>query len=175
VSTVWYFAYGSNMQTATFQGRRGVAFVRALPVRAPGWRLVLDKPAMLSLPETYANLCAAAEAETLGVAYEITAADLAHVDLTEGVLIGNYRRIAVPVVTLRPPFAALRAFTLVSDDRAPGPRPSSRYMACLLDGAREHGLPASWIATLAAVPALDESPEAAALRPFLDEALGRRA
>jgi AIG2 family protein len=162
------------MQTATFRGRRGVQFVRALPARVPGWRLVLDKPAMLSLPETYANLCEAAGAETFGVAYEITAADLSHVDLTEGVLIGNYERIAVPVVTLGPPFVALRAFTLVSAHRAPEPRPTTRYMSCLVDGAREHGLPASWIATLERVAAADESPEATALRPFLDEALGRR-
>jgi hypothetical protein len=173
VSTVWYFAYGSNMQTATFRGRRGIAFAEAVPARAPGWRLVLDKPGLLA-HETFANLREDVRGDALGVAYAITAEDVAHVDLTEGVLIGNYRRIAVPVVTLRPPFVALRAFTLVSDRCVPESRPSTRYMACLIEGAREHGLPAAWIAGLAAVPAWEESDEAKALRPFIDEALGRR-
>ncbi len=32
------------METATFRGRRGIAFVCALGGRAAGWRLVVDKP-----------------------------------------------------------------------------------------------------------------------------------
>jgi hypothetical protein len=30
---MWYFAYGSNMQSDTLRGRRGVPFRRALAVR----------------------------------------------------------------------------------------------------------------------------------------------
>jgi hypothetical protein len=45
----WYFAYGSNMQSATLRGRRGVGYARALPARVPGWRLVLDKPPLISV------------------------------------------------------------------------------------------------------------------------------
>ena len=55
VPRAWYFAYGSNMQTATFRGRRGIEFRRALPARVPGWRLVLDQPPLLPIGEGFAS------------------------------------------------------------------------------------------------------------------------
>ena len=53
---VWYFAYGSNMETATFAGRRGIAYRRAVPARVPGWRLVLDKPGIVPVGHGFAHL-----------------------------------------------------------------------------------------------------------------------
>jgi ribosomal protein S12 methylthiotransferase accessory factor YcaO len=43
MSIIWYFAYGSNMQSATLRGRRGIEYRRALPGRLDWWRRVLDK------------------------------------------------------------------------------------------------------------------------------------
>jgi len=80
---VWYFAYGSNMHTATFSGRRGIRPARALAARATGWRLVLDKPPLVPVGEAFANIVPDAAAEVLGVLYEIGPADLEHVALTE--------------------------------------------------------------------------------------------
>jgi len=173
MSTVWYFAYGSNMEAATFRGRRGIEPTRALPACAPGWRLVLDKPPLLPVGTGFANLVPDPAATTCGVAYEITHEELAHVDLTEGVAIGNYARIGVPIASLGAPWIALRAFTLVSERRAPELLPSRRYMARLVAGAEEHALPAAWVAFLRDVPAVDETPEATALQPLLDDALRR--
>jgi hypothetical protein len=171
---IWYFAYGSNMETATFRGRRGIDFRQALPARAAGWRLVLDKPPIFPIGEGFANLVLDPAATVIGVLYEITAADLAHVELTEGVPLGNYRRADLAVEALAAPGVAIRACTLVADARAPDLRPSRRYMARLVAGALEHGLPEEWVAFLRAVPAGEETPEAAALRPLLDDALRRR-
>src|SRR5262249_31220268 len=53
---MWYFAYGSNMQSDTLHGRRGIAFRRAVAVRAPGWRVVFDKPPLLPIGEAFANI-----------------------------------------------------------------------------------------------------------------------
>ena len=170
---VWYFAYGSNMQTATFGGRRGITPVSAHTARAPGWRLVLDKPPLLGPAPGFANLVPDAGAEVFGVVYEISADDMAHVELTEGVAIDNYRRVEIDVVALAAGPAALRALTLVSDKRAPGLRPSARYMALLIDGAEEHGLPDEWIALLRSLPTAAESFEAAAARALLDDALAK--
>jgi len=172
-AAVWYFAYGSNMETATFRGRRGIAFARAVPARLFGWRLVLDKPPLLPMGESMANLVAEAGAETLGVLYEIARADLDHLDLTEGVLIGNYRRLEVPVTPFRAPADAVTAHTLVSDRRDPTLQPSVRYMTRLIAGAEEHGLPADYIAFLRRVPAGAESAEAARARALIDQALRR--
>ena len=155
---IWYFAYGSNMQPATFAGRRGITASRALAARAPGWRLTLDKTPLIPVGESFANLLPESDAHTFGVLYAITAEELAHVDLTEGVLIGNYARIEIDVV----PLAGVepsRAFTLVSDKRSPELLPSDRYMALLIEGAETHGLPPEWIAMLRAVPTRVTSPE----------------
>jgi gamma-glutamylcyclotransferase len=169
---VWYFAYGSNMQSATLRGRRGIHFHRALPACARGWRLVLDKPGFIPKGNAVANIIPDAAAEVWGVLYEIDEADLGHLDLTEGVLIGNYARIEIPVL-LPTADAPLSAFTLVSDRRAPDAQPSTRYMGLLIAGAEEHGLPATYVGFLRQIPALPESPEAAALRPFIDAAFRR--
>jgi gamma-glutamylcyclotransferase len=167
---VWYFAYGSNMQPATFAGRRGIAPSRTLAARARGWRLALDKPPLIPIGESFANLVATADAHAYGVAYEITADDLAHVDLTEGVLIGNYERIEIAVESLVDD-GPTRAFTLVSQKSAPDLKPSDRYMALLIEGAETHGLPDEWIAMLRAVPTTASTPEANVARGVLDAGL----
>jgi hypothetical protein len=167
---VWYFAYGSNMQPATFAGRRGIVAARALPARLAGWQLVLDKPPLLPMGQGMANVVETPGAEVLGVAYAITADDLAHVDLTEGVLIENYRRVAVEVVALVGG-APFEAWTLTSERRGVGLLPSERYMALLIDGAEQHGLPAEYVAWLRARPAVADSPESLEVRAFIDRAL----
>jgi hypothetical protein len=175
MARVWYFAYGSNMQGATLRGRRGITWARALPARVPGWRFVCDKPPLVPMMgESFANLVREGGAEVFGVLFELEAGDLAHVELTEGVVIGNYRRIEVvaePLDGTTPVTAA----TLVTDLRDPGLAPSERYRALLIEGAREHGLPAEWIAFLEGLPARPETPEAARLRPVLDAALATKA
>jgi hypothetical protein len=170
---VWYFAYGSNMHSETLRGRRGVAWLRAVPARAPGWRIVFDKPPLVPVGESYANLIRDASSETFGVLYEVSAEDLEHIELTEGVRIENYTRIDVRGVPLAAPAEPVIAATLVSDRRDPSLLPSERYMACLVAGATEHGLPPEWIAFLRAVPARAESAEAALWRPQLDAAMRR--
>jgi gamma-glutamylcyclotransferase len=166
-----YFAYGSNMEPATFRGRRGIEPLGARGARAAGWRLVLDKPPLVPIGEAFANIVPDAAGEVFGVLWEVTEADLAHVDLTEGVLIGNYHRVEIEVEVLDAPHERTRAFTLVSEKRDGSLRPSRRYMACLIAGALEHGLPAAWIERLRAVEAAEESPAAAVLRPMLDSVL----
>ena len=171
---VWYFAYGSNMEAATLRGRRGVEPSRALRARAAGWRLVLDKPPLLPVGEAFANIVPDPHAAVLGVLYEITRADWEHLELTEGVRIGNYRSVTVRASSLAEPALEVNALALSSDRRDPTLGPSERYMARLVAGAEEHGLPAEYVAFLRAVPARPETPEAAAFRPLLEDVLRRR-
>jgi gamma-glutamylcyclotransferase (GGCT)/AIG2-like uncharacterized protein YtfP len=163
-----YFAYGSNMHSGTLRERRGVRFTDARAARAPGWRLVFDKPGLLPTGEAFANVIPDPAAEVFGVLFQISASDLAHVDLTEGVLIGNYRRVEVSVITLCEPALTAPAYTLTSDRRGSGLLPTTRYMSILVAGALEHQLPAEYIEFLRRVPARSESPEAARLRPMMD-------
>ncbi len=170
--TVWYFAYGSNLQRATFCGRRGIVCLRAVPVRVPGWRLVFDKPSIVPSRHATANIVAEDGAEVLGVAYEITESDHQHVELTEGVSLGNYRRITVAVEPLAPALDAPRsAYSLGSDRRDPSLLPSTRYLSLVIEGALEHGLPEAWVAWLRSVPTEPERPESIALRAGIDRFL----
>lgn len=170
---VSYFAYGSNMQTATFRGRRGIEPARARVARLDGWRLVIDKPALIpSMGEAFANIVEETESEVFGVVFEITDDDLAHIDLTEGVLIGNYTRIGVPVMTLGDG-ERLDAETLVAQQRDPDLLPSRRYLSLLVEGAVEHGLPKKYVKWLRSLPARDEMDQAARLRPMIDDAFRR--
>ncbi|MFN8642420.1 MAG: gamma-glutamylcyclotransferase [Candidatus Binatia bacterium] len=161
------------MQSATLRGRRGVPYARALPVRVPGWRLVFDKPPLIAVGNGFANIVPDASAETFGVAFEMSEADLEHVELTEGVRIGNYASVEVEAWSLGAEPVALRARSLSSAQRDAGLLPSRRYMALLIEGAVEHGLPAAYVAALRAVPAVEEDAAAAALRPFIDAAMRR--
>lgn len=167
---MWYFAYGSNMQRATFCGRRGITFNRAVAAQAPGWRVVFDKPPLVPIGESFANLIADGESVAYGVAYEISSAALESIDLSEGVLLGNYVRTTTLVVPLAggEPFEAL---TLLSDRRDDALMPSTRYMALLIEGALEHGLPAPYVDFLRAVPAREPSAVARAFQPLVEGAL----
>jgi hypothetical protein len=131
---------------------------------------VLDKTPLMPIGEGFANLLPEPGAETYGVAYEITAEDLAHVDLTEGVLIGNYERVEIAIESLVGD-GPTRAFTLTSGKRSPELIPSDRYLAILIEGAELHGLPMEWIAMLRAVPTCVQSAEAIASRRIVDAAL----
>lgn len=170
---VWYFAYGSNMETATFRGRREIEFTRASAARADGWRLVLDKPSLIPMDCSFANIVPDPSAHVFGVLYEIDDEGLAHLELTEGVLIGNYHRLEISVSPLAPPSDPVHAYTLVSDRRAPELLPSERYLACLIQGAIEHALPRHWIDHLRSVLSQPETEAEQALRPLLEDGLRR--
>jgi len=172
---MWYFAYGSNMQSDTLRGRRGVTFRRALPVRAPGWRVVFDKPPLFSIGEAFANIVPEPDATALGVAFEVGADDLAQIERSEGVSFGNYRRVELAVDPLAPcDDAPASAMSLASERRDPSLLPSTRYMALVIAGALEHGLPAEYLDTLRAIPAREQTAMARALRPLVDAAMQRR-
>jgi AIG2 family protein len=172
---MWYFAYGSNMQSETLRGRRGVRFHRAITVRVPGWRVVFDKPPLFSVGEAFANIVPEPGADALGVAFEVTDDDLAHIERSEGVMLGNYRRVELAVEALADCEDAPRiATSLASERRDPSLLPSTRYMALVIAGALEHALPAAYVETLRAVPACESTAVARALRPLVDAAMRRR-
>ena len=175
MNDVWYFAYGSNLQSATLRGRRGITCTRAVPARAAGWRLVFDKPRLFGAESSVANIVPDPDGTVVGVAFAMSAEDFAHVELTEGVGLGHYARVELVLEPLSPaPDAPATAYSLSSDRRDPALRPSTRYMGLVIDGALEHALPDDWVAFLRAVDACEESAAALALRPMIDELMKRR-
>ena len=140
----WYFAYGSNMQAATLRGRRGIEPLEVRVGRLPGYRLCFDIPVGSGV-RGVARLAGEADADVRGVLYLLTADQHAHLDRTEGVPSGLYRRTRVHIEA---DDETVAAETYISDLCDPSRLPSFRYRSILVEGAREHGLPAHWLAIL---------------------------
>jgi gamma-glutamylcyclotransferase len=79
------------------------------------------------------------------VLYLLDASQHEHLDRTEGVGMGLYRRVTVEIDVAG---VAVEAETYVSEIRDETRRPSHRYRGLLIEGAREHGLPQSYVEAL---------------------------
>jgi len=154
---LWYFAYGSNMCAAIFIERRGMRPAAATWGWLDGYRLCFALPVGAG-ERGVANLVCDAAARTCGVLYRITPEEGGRLDRSEGVHGGLYGRVAVTVAAASG--ERMAAFTYQSGYSSAGRKPSRRYMGLLLAGAREHGLPAEYVALLRRVElARDERPE----------------
>ncbi|POR35286.1 Dipeptidase [Tolypocladium paradoxum] len=169
---VWYFAYGSNMKSSVME-RRGMSPLAVTRLCVPSHMLTFDifgvpysEPAMASIAEreTAARLDGAARAKqesppaVHGIGYLLSAGDFKNLVVSEGAgtayaeievqarLLDGDEGDMLPVRTLvgRYPFR-------------PNPLPSARYLGLLIDGAEEHGLPASYRHYLASLPSYSKS------------------
>ncbi|KAK2754224.1 hypothetical protein FQN54_007103 [Arachnomyces sp. PD_36] len=101
--TVLYLAYGSNMCAKTFRGKRGIDPISQVNVLVPELSLTFDIPGLPYLEPcfagtTYRDATAASSADEstgdsegskwkkplVGVVYEVTTSDFAHIIATEG-------------------------------------------------------------------------------------------
>lgn len=152
--TLWYFAYGSNLEQATFLGRRQMRPIETRIGVLRDFELRFDLPVGPG-ERGVANVAPRAGDHVWGALYHLTHADAERLDRTEGVDQGFYQRLAVEVHLADG--ALLAAFTYRSEISRPERKPSRRYLGLLLAGAREHGLPAEYVARLRALPlAVDE-------------------
>lgn len=143
--TLWYFGYGSNTERGTFLGRRRMRPVEVRIGRLDGFELRFDLGVGRG-ERGVANVAARDGDHVWGVLWRISGDGAQHLDRTEGVHRGFYRRLAVQVTT--PDGARVPAFTYHSFRGRAGCKPSRRYLGLLLAGARQHGLPEDWIVRL---------------------------
>ncbi|KAH0013626.1 hypothetical protein KCU78_g9103, partial [Aureobasidium melanogenum] len=191
--TFLYLAYGSNLCNETFRGKRGIKPLSQINVQVPQLRLTFDLPGIAYSEPCFANTArrdpdkdvpSLSEKEgapasndyhkdrwhkgLIGVVYEVTATDYAHIIATEGggasyqdILIDCYPfessdpTRSVPVYPTTKPF---KAHTLFAPAVPPGSQPpkeggrlqrpdtsyaqaSSRYLKLITDGAAECRLP----------------------------------
>lgn len=190
-TTVLYLAYGSNLCKETFRGARGIRPLSQVNVLVPSLRLTFDLPGVPYAEPCFANTAkrspvaiSATEQEgrviegsdyhkdrwhkgLVGVVYEVTLSDYAHIIATEGggssyndILVDCYVLPTGDTVPPSPTSAPFRAHTLFapiqdddgntqSTDRVirPDPsyaQPSARYLKLITDGAAECNLPAEY-------------------------------
>jgi gamma-glutamylcyclotransferase len=139
---LWYFAYGSNLHHSIF-----IELRRMRPLAAR-WGWLRDFRLCFNIPvgpneRAVANIEPHVGARTCGALYLLSAADCERLDNSEGVGVGLYRRTPVEVISADG--ECTLAFSYQSSITTIGRRPSPRYMSLLLDGARQHGLPRTWI------------------------------
>jgi gamma-glutamylcyclotransferase len=137
----WYFGYGSNMNRGIFEGRRGMRPTKAQPALLEDYRLCFNL-AIGPGERGVANPEARAGAYTWGVLYLITVEQSEHLDRTEGVP-RAYRRVPVSAIVYGS--EQIAAFTYQSDKIGLGRKPSPRYIALLIEGAVQHGLPPGYL------------------------------
>lgn len=96
-----------------------------------------------------ANVAPRPNSEVWGVVYAIDQSERERLDRSEGVGRGFYQPTSVEARDLAD--GRFDAWTYVSDRGVTGRKPSRRYLGLLLAGARYHGLPTHYVATLRAL------------------------
>jgi gamma-glutamylcyclotransferase (GGCT)/AIG2-like uncharacterized protein YtfP len=143
-----YFAYGSNLSRRQMNAR--------CPSAVACGRGVLDahRVEFVQPHESWgggvAGIVADPRSQVPGVIYTLSEADLARLDGFEPVRNARYRRTAVTVRDEN--HESVRCWTYVGRVFPEAPyRPSPAYLETLLEGAREHQLPAAhlgWLESL---------------------------
>ncbi|MDX1648738.1 MAG: gamma-glutamylcyclotransferase family protein [Myxococcota bacterium] len=147
---ILYFAYGSNLSSARLRAR--LDDVRpAGPAHLADHRLTVDKRGHDGSAK--ANVVAHPGERVWGVLYDLPRVQLETLDRFEG----GYERLEIEVKRLEGGLVA--AVTYRSTLRVEDWLPFDWYHAHLVQGAREHGLPAEWIARLEALPFRAGPPE----------------
>jgi gamma-glutamylcyclotransferase (GGCT)/AIG2-like uncharacterized protein YtfP len=138
-----YFAYGSNLKLEQMRARVPSARVFG-KARLRNRRLSLDKRGVDGSGK--ANLHEDGRACVWGVLYSFDPADWEVLDRYEP----GYARVAVEVVTEEG--EAVSAETYVARRLTRDPVAFDWYKRRLVEGAREHGLPADYVAALEGLP-----------------------
>ena len=170
--TYLYLGYGSNLCAETFLGKRNIKPLSQVNVVVPEIALTFNLPGVPYTEPCFGN-SRYRESSTeekdpdyhkdhwqkglVGVVYEVTKSDYAHIIATEGggsgykdVLVDCYTLSSNPKdkVPTTPSGNTFKAHTLFAPGQAHGGRPdpsyaqpSARYMKLITDGATEHSLP----------------------------------
>ena len=147
-----YFAYGSVLsrrhlgEWAAEHGVDARLFARGSHAVLRGYKLVFDVESRFWAGKV-ADLVEDKDGVVHGVLFEIPPLAKDAVLRKEGVPTGLSQEIAVTVEVEGKPMAA-KAFTARPEKRSEAGPPSGRLIGYLVEGARERGLPAEWIAEL---------------------------
>jgi hypothetical protein len=138
----YYFAYGSNLSIPRML-ERVTSAEPAGAGRVLGWRLTLDKHGRDGSAK--ANIIRDDRGEVWGALYRLDPDHWEILDRFEG----GYERITLNVAIAG---EAVRASSYTSSVLGADAIAFDWYRQLMLDGARAHGLPESWIAALRALP-----------------------
>ena len=143
------FAYGSNMCSGRFRAYGVSPEGRGVPAVLAGHKLLFNKKS--DDESGKANVELTPNSKVWGVLYTISDADLALLARKE---VGYVKRKETVTVG----DAALDAWVFVAAEPSAAPLPPySWYRRSLVEGAREHGLPATYTDALETIDATEDS------------------
>lgn len=149
--TLVYFAYGSNMLSRRLQARVPSARPAGI-ARLPGHRLVWHMQSSDGSGKCDVHADPAADEGVWGVLYRMAADEKHHLDRAESLGHG-YDEHEHELHTEQGP---VRAFLYKALLIEPALRPYHWYKGFVVEGAREHGLPAHYLGQLDAIASLDD-------------------
>ncbi|MCW5744665.1 MAG: gamma-glutamylcyclotransferase [Alphaproteobacteria bacterium] len=155
--SVWYFAYGSNMNPARLKERcsdKGAPVLERIAGRLPGWRLEFNKQRLNRPEEGAANVVTDKDGQVEGTLNRMPSAGLDLLDVDEGVARGQYRRHAIRVQRADSgDWVDATMYVALPAVVAPNLRPPRWYLEHLLAG--RDLLSADYYARLAGVATAD--------------------
>lgn len=133
--SVFYFAYGSNMNPRRMASR-GMRYRSSQAAALSGWQLVFNKRAEGRQGIAYANLVCQPTAVVQGVLYELVSADeIARMDPYEGYPSRYLReQLAVDIEGARRPGVMAWVYLATPDWQEEGLLPERAYLNHLLSG-----------------------------------------
>ncbi|RHZ92731.1 gamma-glutamylcyclotransferase [Cereibacter sphaeroides] len=156
MTTVLHFAYGIDLHPEEM--------ARMVPTAVPIGRAVLPDHRMgfFGHNRVWDGADETVEpdpgARVQGVLYRLSRREADQFDAARGVkLNGTGTHFHFPVEVRTEDGTSVPALILKKDRRGVPRLPSTEYLARLVEGARAHGLPAAWIAALAATPSVPAS------------------
>ncbi|MBA4015712.1 MAG: gamma-glutamylcyclotransferase [Pirellula sp.] len=146
----WYFAYGSNLLGSQLAARIGSAVGGGgqppRRARLADHRLVFQHPKRER--PAFANIVPGGEG-VLGVVYCFTPADFQLLDRYEA----GYERRTILVQSTDGEQLPAETYIMRAEDTGAFGRPDADYLQRILDGAKRHGLPEEYLASIVAVAA----------------------
>lgn len=147
--SIWYFAYGSNMNERLFRERRHMKWLESRVGRLDGYRLVFTSAGgMRPGVSAPANIVAVPGGVVYGALYLLPLHKFARLDNSEGKQYDYLWTEAEDLAGNR-----LSVVTYWVTKPAPEGRPGRAYLNLLREAARQRGLPADYIALLDSVEA----------------------
>lgn len=144
MSTVLYFAYGSNMLTSRLQMPKRVPSAEPIEVGfVKGHVLMFDKVSIDGSGKCDCEETDDGNACVYGVLYNIPLSEKPGLDKAEGLGSGYAEKHVqvFPVSGAEP----VEAITYYATKKDPALRPTASYKGFVLEGAKEHELPAEYI------------------------------
>lgn len=141
---LWYFAYGSNMDSKQMAGRVGRCDIEWRTGYVQDYKLVFNKPGRDNSGK--ANIEPCPGEVVWGVLYKLTREELEKLDKHEGVGSGDYYRKCLKV-TLESGEIVVAECYFACKTRS-GLKPNRDYLERIISGGEEHGLPKGYVERL---------------------------